>query len=100
MLNVLKFTYSFAGESQVHTKVHSYLHLVAAEAMFDHLRLAYQFDASVKVKGGRRIKILSVNLYTSFHEDKAKAEAEVLAGHARLIQEAHPVEIDLGDQAP
>lgn len=96
MLNVVKFTYTFTGETQVHTKTRAYLHLAEAEDLFEHLRLAYQFDASLRVKGGKRIKILSVSLYTSFHDERATAEAEVLSGHARLIQEAHPLEIDLG----
>jgi hypothetical protein len=95
MWNVLKFTYSFAGESNSRTKIHAYLHLGEAEALFDHLRLAYQFDAPLRVKGGKRIKIGSVNLYTSFREDRNEAEKEVANGGARLIQEAHGVEIDL-----
>jgi hypothetical protein len=95
MWNVLKFTYSYAGESEIRTRIHAYLHLGEAEALFDHLRLAYQFDTPLRVKGGKRIKIASVNLYTSFREDRSEAEAEVRNGGARLIQEAHEVEIDL-----
>jgi hypothetical protein len=95
MWNVLKFTYSYPGESPIHTKIHAYMHLHEAEATFDHLTLAYQFDAPVRVKGGKRIKIASVSLYTSFREDRAQAETEVANGGARLIQEAHEIEIDL-----
>ena len=96
MWNVLKFTYSYPGEPHVHTKIHAYLHLGEAEAIMNHLTLAYQFDAPLRVKGGKRIKIGSVSLYTSFREDRGEAEAEVENGGARLIQEAHEVEIDLG----
>ncbi len=95
MWNVLKFTYSYPGESHVHTKIHAYLHLVEAENIFDHLELAYQFDARLKVKGGKRIKIGSLSLYTSFRENRSEAEKEVANGGARLIQEAHEIEIDL-----
>ncbi|HUO01804.1 MAG TPA: hypothetical protein VMU31_03425 [Rhizomicrobium sp.] len=95
MWNVLKFTYNYDGESQVRSRIHAYLHLAEAETLFEHLRLAYQFDAPLRVKGGKRIKISSVNLYTSFREDRDEAEAEVRNGGARLIQEAHEVEIDL-----
>jgi hypothetical protein len=95
MWNVLKFTYSYAGEHDVRTRIHAYLHLEEAETMFDHLQLAYQFDAPLRVKGGKRIKIGSVSLYTSFREDRVQAEAEVANGGARLIQEAHEIEIDL-----
>lgn len=101
MWNVLKFTYRFAGESQIRTKIQAYLHLGEAETIFDHLRLAYQFDAPLRVKGGKRIRIESVSLYTSFREDRREAETEVGNGGARLIQEAHEIEIDLdGPQAP
>lgn len=100
MWNVLKFTYSYVGESPVHTKIHGYLHLGEAEAMFDHLELAYQFGAPLRVKGGRRITISSAALYTSFREDQREAEADVRNGGARLIQEAHEIEIDLADQTP
>jgi len=96
MWNVLKFTYNQAGDPQVRTKIHAYLHLDEAETMFDHLRLAYQFDAPLRIKGGKRIKILGVSLYTSFRADKDDAEAEVRNGGARLIQEAHEIEIVLG----
>jgi hypothetical protein len=96
MWNVLKFTYSEPGDTRVRTKIHAYLHLAEAEALFDHLRLAYQFDAPLRVKGGKRIKLSSVSLYTSFREDRNEAEAEVKNGAARLIQEAHEIEIDLG----
>jgi hypothetical protein len=95
MNNVLKFTYSYLGESTVHTFVRSYLHIAEAEALFEHLRLAYQFDVSLRVKDGRRINILSLHLYTSFHEDPRKAEAEIRNGGGRLIQEAHEFGIDL-----
>ncbi|HEX4105056.1 MAG TPA: hypothetical protein VHX92_02370 [Rhizomicrobium sp.] len=95
MWNVLKFTYCYAGESEIHTKIHAYLHLGEAETLFDHLTQAYQFDAPLRVKGGKRIKICSVSLYTSFREDRGDAEAEVRNDGARLIQEAHEVEIDL-----
>ena len=104
MWNVLKFTYSEAGsnpgDSRVHTKINGYLHLAEAEAMFDHLQLAYQFGVPLRVKGGKRITVLGVNLYTSFREDRGEAEAEVRNGGARLIQEAHEIEIDLSDQTP
>lgn len=96
MWNVLKFTYTEPSDAQIRTHIHAYLHLADAEAMFDHLRLAFQFDAPLRVKGGKRIKIASVSLYTSFREDRAEAEAEVRNGSARLIQEAHEIEIDLG----
>jgi hypothetical protein len=95
MWNVLKFTYNFDGESDVHTRIHAYLHLDEAETIFDHLQMAYQYDMPLRVKGGKRIKIASVSLYTSFREDRGEAEAEVRNGGARLIQEAHEVEIDL-----
>lgn len=95
MWNVLKFTYTYPGESQTHTKIHGYLDLTHAEDLFDHLRLAYQFDAPLRVKGGKRIKILSVSLYTSFRDDRQDAEEEVRNGGGRLIQEAHEIEIDL-----
>lgn len=95
MWNVLKFTYSEVGRADARTHIHGYLHLAEAEAMFDHLRLAFQFDAPLRVKGGKRIKIASVSLYTSFREDRAEAEAEARNGNARLIQEAHEMEIDL-----
>lgn len=95
MWNVLKFTYNYAGESRTKSWVHAYLHLAEAEEIFDHLRLAYEFDAPVRVKGGKRIKVSGVSLYTSFREDRKDAEAEVLAGAARLIQEAHEIQIDL-----
>jgi hypothetical protein len=95
MWNVLKFTYSYAGESKVHTRIHAYLHLGDAETIFNHLTLAYQFDAPLRVKGGKRIKLASVSLYTSFRENRGEAEAEVREGGARLIQQAHEVEIDL-----
>ena len=97
MWNVLKFTYSRPGENRVHINIHGYLHLAEAETMFDHLRLAYQFGAPLRVKGGKRITILSLSLYTSFREDQHEAEAEVRSGGARLIQEAHEIEIDLDD---
>lgn len=100
MWNVVKFTYSYPGESQVHVKIKGYLHLPEAEALFEHLQLAYQFDTPVRVKGGKRIIILSVSLYTSFRQDQHQAEAEVRGGGARLIQEAHEIEIDLADQTP
>ncbi len=95
MWNVLKFTYSYANEHHVRTRIHAYLHLGEAETIFDHLQLAYQFDAPLRVKGNKRIKVGSVSLYTSFREDRGEAEAEVENGGARLIQEAHEVEIDL-----
>jgi hypothetical protein len=103
MWNVLKFTYSDSGSDpvdepgkrQVHTKIHGYLHLGEAETMFDHLRVAYQYDMPLRVKGGKRIRILSVSLYTSFRDDQRQAEEEVRNGGARLIQEAHEIEIDL-----
>jgi hypothetical protein len=95
MWNVLKFTYNYPGESHVNTKIHAYLSLGEAETIFHHLKLAYQFDASLRVKGGKRIKIGSLSLYTSFREDRAEAETEVANGEARLIQEAHEIEIDL-----
>jgi hypothetical protein len=100
MWNVVKFTYNHPGESRVSTKIKGYLHLAEAEAMFEHLQLAYQFDTPLRVKGGKRIRIASVSLYTSFREDRSEAEAEVKNGGARLIQEAHEFEIDLADQAP
>lgn len=96
MWNVLKFTYIFEGERDVRTRIHAYLHLGEAEAMFEHLRLAYQLDTLLRVKGGKRIRIDGVSLYTSFREDRDEAEAEVANGGARLIQEAREVEIDLG----
>lgn len=65
--------------------------------MFDHLRMAYQFGMPLRVKGGKRITILSLSLYSSFREDQHEAEAEVRNGGARLIQEAHEIEIDLDD---
>jgi hypothetical protein len=102
MWNVLKFTYSFVGaagsfaaEAEIHTKIHGYLDLAHAEDLFDHLQLAYQFDTPLRVKGGKRIKVGSVSLYTSFREDRGEAEAEVRNGGARLIQQAHEVQIDL-----
>ena len=95
MWNVLKFTYSYAGEHDVRTRIHAYLHLDEAETLFNHLQLAYQFDAPLRVKGGKRIKVSSVSLYTSFRDDRQDAEAEVRNGDGRLIQEAHEVEIDL-----
>ena len=95
MWNVLKFTYRHDGESERRSWIHAYLHLDEAETMFEHLRLAYQFDAPLRVKGGRRIRIGSVSLYTSFREDRDEAKAEVAGGGARLIQEAHEVAIDL-----
>jgi hypothetical protein len=95
MWNVLKFTYSFPAESQLHTKIHAYLHLGECENIFDHIELAYQFDAPLRVKGGKRIKIKSVSLYTSFREDRSEAETEVANGGARLIRDAHEFEIDL-----
>ena len=70
-------------------------HLGEAETIFDHLQLAYQFDTPLRVKGGKRIRIGSVSLYTSFREDRAQAETEVANGGARLIQEVHEIEIDL-----
>lgn len=97
MWNVLKFTYTYAGENTAHTKIQAYLHLDDAEAMFEHLRLAYQLDAPLKVKGGKRIKVTSVSLHSSFREDRREAEAEVKNGVARLIQEAHEIEIKLDD---
>jgi len=97
MWNVLKFTYGRPGESRIHTNIHGYLHLAEAEAMFDHLRMAYQFGVPLRVKGGKRITILSLSLYSSFREDQREAEAEVRNGGARLIQEAHEIEIDLDD---
>lgn len=95
MWNVLEFAYTYAGESDVHTKIRGYLHLEEAEAMFDHLRLGYQFDAPLRVKGGKKIRILNVSLYASFREDRTQAEEEVKNGVARLIQEAHGMDIDL-----
>jgi len=95
MWNVLKFTYKQSGDARARTKIHAYLNLGEAETMFDHLRLAYQFDAPLRVKGGKRIKVSGVSLYTSFREDRDDAEAEVRNGGARLIQEAHEIEIDL-----
>lgn len=95
MWNVLKFTYSYAGEHDVRTRIHAYLHLGEAETIFDHLQLAYQFDTPLRVKGGKRIRIGSVSFYTSFREDRAQAETEVANGGARLIQEVHEIEIDL-----
>lgn len=100
MWNVLKFTYANPGESRVRTKIHGYLHLAEAEVMFDHLQLAYQFGAPLRVKGGKRITVLSVSLFTSFRGDRSEAEAEVRDGGARMIQEAHEIEIDLTDQTP
>jgi len=97
MWNILKFTYSEPDDGKVRTQIRSYLHLAEAEAMYDHLRLAFQFDAPLRVKGGKRIKIASVSLYNSFREDRNEAEAEVKNGGARLIQEAHEIEIDLGE---
>ena len=97
MWNVLKFTYKYESQADVRTKIQGYLHLADAETMFDHLRLAYQFDAPLKVKGGKRIRILSASLYSSFREDREEAETEVRNGVARLIEEAHPLEIDLDE---
>ena len=95
MWNVLQFTYRFEDQSEVRTKIQGHLHLEEAETMFDHLRLAYRFDAPLKIKGGKRIRILSVSLFSSFREDRGEAEMEVRNGIARLIEEAHPLEIDL-----
>lgn len=95
MWNVLKFTYNYPGESHIRTKIHAYLHLGEAETIFDHLQMAYQFDAPLRVKGGKRVKIGSVSLYTSFREDRNAAEIEAANGGGRLIQEAHEIEIDL-----
>ena len=97
MWNVLKFTYHYDGEQKARTQIHAYLHLDEAETVFEHLRLAYQFDALLRVKGGRRIRVGSVSLYTSFRGDRDEAKAEVANGGANLIQEAHEVEIDLDE---
>ncbi|MGH6827281.1 MAG: hypothetical protein ACREFW_00050 [Rhizomicrobium sp.] len=97
MWNVLKFPYCYPEDGVVRTRIVPYLHLVEAEEVFDHLRAAYRFDIVLKVKDGRRIRVLGVSLYTSLHEDRAAAEKEVREGNGRLIQEASAIVLDLDD---
>ena len=95
MWYVLKIDYCTPDATETQTKMLSYPDLTAAQAVFDHLELSYQFNEPVRVKGGKMVKATGIWLYESFKDHYQAAIDAVTSGKATLVDEAREVEIDL-----
>jgi hypothetical protein len=97
MWHVLKLDYTTADASEMKTKMIGYGRLDVAEQIFNQLQLGYQLNATVRVKGGKGIKVKAVQLYESFKEHLADAIEAVKSQNATLMQEAKEVDLDISD---
>jgi len=97
MWHVLKLDYTTADSSETKTKMIGYGRLEVAEHMFDHLELGYQLNATVRIKGGKGVKVEAIQLYESFKEHLVDAVEAVKSGNATLMQEAKEVDLDISD---
>lgn len=95
MWHVLELNYTTPESSGQKTEMIGYDRLEVAEQIFNQLERGFQLDGTVRVKGGKRIKVVAVRLYESFKEHLADAVEAVKSGDATLMQEAKEVDVDI-----
>jgi len=95
MWHILRLDYTTTDSSQTKTKMIGYGRLDMAEQIFNHLEPGYQLNTTVRVKGGKSIKVEALQLYESFKEHLAEAVEAVNSGSATLMREAKEVDVDI-----
>ncbi len=95
MWHVLKLEYTIAGSTDPKTQLTGYGSLEQAGNIFDHLELGYQLGTTVRLKGGKRIGIKSIQLYESFKQRLDDAVEQVKSGDATLMREAREVDLEI-----
>jgi hypothetical protein len=93
--HIVKFDYQYPAGTDTQSKLVTYDGLDDAQRVFDHLELGYQFNAPIRVKGGKMIKVTGVSLYMSFKENRADALEAVKSGTETLMQEAREIDIEI-----
>jgi hypothetical protein len=92
---LVKVNYVSPADSETQTKIQGYQHLADARNMFEKLELSYQFDAQVRLRDGKLIKVTGAWLYQAFKFHLDEAVDAVNSGDAELMNEAHGIEIDI-----
>jgi hypothetical protein len=95
MWHILKLEYTAADSTDPKTQMTGYGSLEQAGNIFDHLELGYQLGTTVRLKGGKRIRIGAIELYESFKQRLDDAVEHVKSGDATLMREAREVDLEI-----